>query len=162
MLNIHGIPKPMYRAYQLLHRLGTEQLPIKGAHETVDAWAVRGEKGVPVLLTNHALPRHHVQTEHVRVSLSGGAEPRFATLERIDEEHANPVRLWRAMGAPEYLNSLSVEQLLAASSLVTEPFKWQYEAESMMINLDVDLPPHAVAAITVEFDAPTSHQEALV
>jgi len=161
LLNIHSIPKPMYRAYQLLHRLGTEQLPIEGSHETVDAWIVRGEKKITVLLTNHALPRHPIQTEHVRVSLSAGSEPRFATIERIDEDHANPVRLWRAMGEPEYLSHLNVERLQAASSLVTEPFMWRYKAESMTINLDIDVPPHGVAAITLEYDTPESNQVAL-
>ena len=40
MLNIHGIAKPSYRAYQLLHRLGFEQLPVTGSHSTVDVWVV--------------------------------------------------------------------------------------------------------------------------
>ena len=43
LLNLHGIPKPTYRAYELLHQLGTEQLLVDGIHETVNAWAVRKE-----------------------------------------------------------------------------------------------------------------------
>ncbi|MCS6852545.1 MAG: glycosyl hydrolase [Gemmataceae bacterium] len=58
LLNIHGIPKPTYHAFALLHRLGTELVPIAGDHPTVDAWAVRGPGNLTVLLTNHALPRH--------------------------------------------------------------------------------------------------------
>ena len=30
LLNIHGIAKPAYRAFQLLHELGTEMLPVEG------------------------------------------------------------------------------------------------------------------------------------
>ena len=41
LLNIHGIAKPSYRAYELLHGLGTELVHGGGEHhETVDAWLV--------------------------------------------------------------------------------------------------------------------------
>ena len=32
LLNIHGIAKPAYRAFQLLHELGTELMPVDGTH----------------------------------------------------------------------------------------------------------------------------------
>ncbi|MGH8527754.1 MAG: GH39 family glycosyl hydrolase, partial [Gammaproteobacteria bacterium] len=35
LLNLHGIAKPTYRAFQLLHELGTERLLVDGLHETV-------------------------------------------------------------------------------------------------------------------------------
>ena len=30
LINLHGIPKPSYRAYQLLHETGTERLIVRG------------------------------------------------------------------------------------------------------------------------------------
>jgi hypothetical protein len=30
LVNLHGIPKPSYRAYQLLHETGTDRLPVHG------------------------------------------------------------------------------------------------------------------------------------
>ena len=45
LLNLHGIAKPSYRAFELLHRLGTEQCLVDGLHETVDAWVVRQPRG---------------------------------------------------------------------------------------------------------------------
>ena len=32
LLTIHGIAKPTYRAFELLHELGTERLPVGGQH----------------------------------------------------------------------------------------------------------------------------------
>ena len=49
---------------------------------------------------------------------------------------------------PEYLSRSQVEQLEAASRLVKEPLGIAYESRT--IHFDVDLPPHAVAAVTVE------------
>lgn len=149
LLNPYGIPKPAYRAYQLLHELGTEQLLVDGLHETVDAWAVRKENGLTILLTNHALPRHSIRTEKVRLRIAEAAKPEAVSVQRIDEEHANPERAWRAMGSPEYLQPVEVEQLEAASRLVSEPHRWKYK--NSCVYLELTLPAHAVAAITISF-----------
>jgi hypothetical protein len=49
------------------------------------------------------------------------------------------------MGEPEYLSHLQVEQLEATSRLVKEPLRWKFESQT--IQLDVDVPPYAVAVI---------------
>ena len=64
LLNLHGIPKPVYRAFQLLHHLGADRLDVQGAHETVDAWVIRKERSATVLITNHAQPRRPIATLH--------------------------------------------------------------------------------------------------
>jgi xylan 1,4-beta-xylosidase len=148
LLTMQGIAKPSYRAFELLHRLGTEQLHVEGQHPTVDAWAVRQPGAATVLLTNHALPRHPIEKETVRVQLIG-AKPRNVYIERIDEDHANPKRLWGEMGKPEYLSVRDVDRLNEASQMGREPQPWKYKGGA--IHMEIDLPPHAVAAITVEF-----------
>jgi xylan 1,4-beta-xylosidase len=150
LLNLHGIPKPMYRAFGLLHHLGNECLPIEGTHSAVDAWVVRRDCALAVLLTNHALPRHPIETTHVHVQIANGPCPLAAYAERIDEEHANAKRVWQEMGAPEYLRQHQVEKLQEASEVVRQPHPWSFQNGTL--HLDIRLLPHAVAAITVEFD----------
>ena len=149
LLSLHGIPKPAYRAFEMLHHLGTDQLSVQGIHETVDTWVVRKEHSATVLMTNHAQPRHPIATELVRIQLTDAPEPRAAYVERIDETHANPQRAWVDMDEPTYLSALEVEQLRAVSRVVKEPVGWRYEDRT--IHVDCDLPPHSVAAITLEF-----------
>ncbi len=149
LLNLYGVAKPAYRAFELLHRLGTESLPVEGAHETVAGWVVREERSATALLINHAPPRHDIRTEPVRIRWTGAPEPRGAYLERIDDDHANPRRVWVEMGEPDYLGDNEVERLHAASRLFKEPMAWKSDGESL--ELDVVLPPQSVAAVTVEF-----------
>ncbi|MGA7921618.1 MAG: hypothetical protein WCA38_18305, partial [Candidatus Acidiferrales bacterium] len=149
LLNIHGIAKPAYRAFELLHHLGTELLSVEGSHETVNAWIVRKEKSATILLTNHAMPRHPIQTELSNLRITDGPKPSVVYVEKIDEDHANPRQLWRAMGEPKYLNTVQVEQLKAASCLLKQAQPWTYGQKN--IDLSLALPPHSVAAITVEF-----------
>ena len=152
LLTLHGIPKPTYRAFELVHRLGHERLLVDGLHHTVDAWVVRGNRNareVTIVLTNHALPRHAIDTERVQVMLVGAAEPRQAFAERIDRDHANPKREWCAAGSPEYLDSAQVDHLQTASRVSREPVPCDYA--DCTLRFEMPLPPHAVAAVTVGF-----------
>ena len=58
------------------------------------------------------------------------------------------------MGEPEYLSRSQVEQLEVASRLMKEPLGFSYENRT--VRFEVDLPPHAVAAVTLEFAPETS------
>lgn len=149
LLTLHGIPKPIYRAFELLHHLGTELLLVDGSHDTVDAWVVRTRRSLTVLLTNHALPRHAIKEEQVRIRLTDAPKSCSAYVERIDHTHANAKRIWRDAGAPEYPSVPEVERLQEASRMVKEPHRC--EEENGILYLDIALPPQAVAAITVEF-----------
>jgi xylan 1,4-beta-xylosidase len=149
LLNLHGIAKPTYRAFELLHRLGNERLLVDGLHETVNAWVTRGSTGVTVLLVNHALPRHSIVNERVQVHLTHAPEPSGAWVERIDEHHANAKRRWRELGQPEYLDERAVARLHEASRVTRQACPWKWREDRLA--LEIELQPHAVAAVTVEF-----------
>jgi len=149
ILNIHGIAKPAYRAFQLLHHLGSDFMEVHGEHETVDAWVVRKGESLAIILTNLAMPRHPIQQESVSLRLSGAGAARSAYIERIDEDHANPRKLWCAMGEPEYLSPVQLSQLEAASVLTREVMP--LISDNGTIALKVDMPPQSVASITIEF-----------
>jgi xylan 1,4-beta-xylosidase len=149
LLNLHGIAKPAYRAFQLLHGLGTELLPTSGGHATVDAWLVRGEQHATIVLTNFALPRHSIETESVRFSLTGAGPVVQATIQRVDAEHANAKRRWEQMGKPEYLDTLSVTELHAASGLRKQVHP--FAIERGVLRVEVVMPPQSVVAIDLTF-----------
>ncbi|HEX5883481.1 MAG TPA: hypothetical protein VFY67_02945, partial [Pyrinomonadaceae bacterium] len=149
LLTLHGIPKPSYRAFELLHNLGDRQSLVDGLHETVDCNVIQQESSVTVLLTNHTTPGHSIEAEQVEVRLDNAREPLAAKIQRIDEEHANPKRLWLEMGQPEYLSSKHVECLEEASRLVDQKQSISFHEGSVL--LKTSLPAHAVAAITIEF-----------
>ena len=149
LLTLHDIPKPSYRAFELLHQLGDRQSLVDGLHETVDCSIVQKESSVTVLLTNHTTPGHSIETEDVHVRLDNAREPINARIERVDEDHANAKQMWRELGRPEYLSPRDVERLEEASQIVSEKMAVSFREGS--VSFRTSLPPHAVAAITVEF-----------
>ena len=148
LLNIHGIAKPSYRAYELLHGLGTQLMPVKGQHATVDAWLVRDEKSAAVVLTNFGLPRHPIQTEAVLFTVKGAKVKAHGTLQRIDLLHANAKRRWEQMGKPEYLSSEMVDELNEVSKLRSEKIKFGGTDKARTI--EIDMPPQSVAVIHLD------------
>ena len=149
LLTLHGIPKPTYRAFELLHQLGTEQSLVDGLHATVDCWVIRKDSTATILLTNHTTPGHSIDAEHTEIRLNRSPQPVAAYIQRIDADHANPRRMWEEMGQPEYLSRKDVEQLQEASLVVKEKQKFSYK--DGVLSLSTNLPPHAVASITIEF-----------
>jgi xylan 1,4-beta-xylosidase len=151
LLTLHGIAKPTYRAFELLHDLGNEQLLVDGLHETVDCSVIRKDSIVTVLLTNHTTPGHSIETEQVEIRLNNVPDPiETAHIQRIDADHANPKQLWDQMGQPEYLTEKDVERLQAASRLAKEEQRFSYEGGTLVFK--TYLPPHSVAAITIAFE----------
>ncbi|HKO43769.1 MAG TPA: cellulase family glycosylhydrolase [Pyrinomonadaceae bacterium] len=149
LLNLHGIPKPTYRAFELLHQLGNKQWLVDGLHETVDCFVVANGAELTILLTNHTTPGHSIETEDIEVRLENAPQPFSASIQRIDAEHANPKAIWEEMGQPEYLTRKEIDRLEEASELVTERQSFKYRDNAIL--LKTKLPAHAVAAITISF-----------
>lgn len=151
LLNIHGIAKPTYRAYELLHHVGTELLPVEGIHATVDVWVIRGDQNVTILITNFALPRHPIEAQSVRITLRNVTAPIKATIQRIDRNHANAKRRWQDMGEPEYLSSAALAELHAASRFREDGQACRFQ--DGVIELDVVVPALGIAAVKLQLAA---------
>jgi len=156
MMNLYGVPKPIYRAFEMLRRMGDRILPVEGQHATVSVSISGGSQafttGTQALLINHALPRHEIAAESVRLRLlHGGARmtPAAVTLRRIDSTHANPEQAWRDLGAPEYPSPAQVQKLMAASVPQPQALEFTEDAEGIM--LELVLAPQSVNSIHIEW-----------
>ena len=150
LMNIYGIPKPAYRAYQLLHRLGNELLKVTGKHETVDVWIARKKDTINIIITNWALPLHPIKTELVKVHLENIKKVKASFIERIDDDHANAGKAWKNMGSPGSLKPDEVSALEIASALIMEPFAMKEVKGSVFV--EVTVPPQGIAYITLELE----------
>jgi xylan 1,4-beta-xylosidase len=156
LLNLYGIAKPVYRAYQLLHELGDMQVPLDGVHATVDAWVVkdRNEDGdkdhdeLTVLCTNWGLPRHPIARERIRIFLNHAPDPLAVNICRIDGKNANAKSMWIRMGEPEYLSDKQVQRLHSASGLEPRPMRYHYAKNT--VGIAFTLMPQSAAAVSLQ------------
>ncbi len=149
LLTIYNTPKPAYAAYRLMNGLGDEQLIVDGGHKTVCCWATRGERKIAVMLVNLALPEHDIQAETVRLQLKHVPQPGGVYVQRVDDEHCNPKRLWQEMGSPRYLDESQVALLEDAGRPSAGPIEYQYDADSQNVDATLTLPPQGLALLTI-------------
>jgi xylan 1,4-beta-xylosidase len=148
LLNIYGVPKPAYRAFELLHRLGEEICSVEGSHPTVDVWVIKKRSAVQVMITNFVLPRHPVATENVTIELRNISEIRTVYIERIDDTHCNTRAAWELLGSPDTLKPYQVKVLENVSELIKEPCS--YSRINDMVTLNILIPPLGSALLTLE------------
>ncbi len=148
LMNIYGIPKPAYRAYQLLHNLGDMIFKIDEQHETVDFWIIKKDTAIQILLINSILPKHPQKTEFISIELQIEEKVIASYVERIDDIHANATNAWIDMGRPRSLSAAQVISLEKSSSLVKEPFSIRSKGKT--ITIEIDIPPQGIACITLE------------
>lgn len=155
LMTIHQVPKPAYRAFEILHRTGRERMVVSGPnHPTVGTFAILNQekKEVVIIAYNHNIPNNPIKTETVTITVSGLplSANGYGTLERIDDTHCNAAAAWKAVGSPAYLDRELVHLLRRESELQQE--KISYTRNSTAITFDsFYLPAQGVAAITLRF-----------
>jgi xylan 1,4-beta-xylosidase len=125
LVNIHGIPKPVYHAYRFLSRLYDEVLPGGESMVVTRSW----QGGHLRLLTWN-------YNEAIQIDLTGGdyqldestkeeslrVAPLYGRYRlrgwRVDRENGNAYRAWQAMGSPQYPTAAQVEALRGAAEPV--------------------------------------------
>jgi xylan 1,4-beta-xylosidase len=149
LLSLHGIPKPTFHAFQLLHSLGTERLPMDAdVNATVEAVATVDDQRVLILLYNHNVPLAPIEEETVEIVLKGWQGDASAWIERVDSEHANPKRRWLELGSPQYPNTQALDDIAKASQRPREPIS--YHKHDDKISLCVTVPAHGIVAVGIE------------
>ncbi len=148
LLNLQGIRKPAYRAFQLLHQVGRNRLHVDGIHETVDCSVIRSPDMIHFVLTNSAYPTRPIEEETITLHVRNCRRPRAVYCERIDEDHVNPRREWMEMGSPEYPSSKQLEKLHKASEVVREKLRWTTKANALQFR--IQLPPSSFTLVTID------------
>ncbi len=146
LMNIHGVAKPSYRGYQILHDLAANRAhKVEGHHDTVNVWVLSGDTSVSVLLVNLALPRHPIAAESVTIDLTGVEGLGDARVRCIDANHANAKARWMTLGAPDYPTPSEVVDMQQVSELVWRP--QEVRTTSGRRSVDATLQPQSVTVI---------------
>jgi xylan 1,4-beta-xylosidase len=143
---IHGVPKPTYRVFEMLRRLGDERIEVTGgADATVEVLAVRGESDLTLLVYNHNIPDAEIREEEVVVTIEGITPTGPASIARVDAQNANPRQTWIDLGSPEYPTPRELTRIEKASHVLPDVLNVEEAPEGCTLRLMV--PAHGVAAI---------------
>ena len=144
--NIHGIPKPTYRVFEMLHRLGDRRIAVEGGkRSTVEMLAVRGDANLTLLAYNHNIPGAEICTEKVSITLKGIAPNMPISMARVDHENANPKQKWIELGSPEYPTLAELAEIEQVSLPVIQELVSENSEDGCILTFSI--PPHGVASI---------------
>jgi len=149
LLNLHGIPKPAYWAFHMLHKTGQEEIPLNCENpSTIEAVATRDKNRLVMLFANHQVPGQPIQEEKINLSVGGlNLKKITAFIERTDDTSGNPKKLWIEMGRPDYPDMKTVQELINASKPDRKIMKFDTAGADAVFSFS--MPPHGCALITL-------------
>ena len=147
-MTMHGVAKPVYRAFELMHNYTQAQQlavqvaqpagkPCFAAFATAAAAGDVGTLAVFVGSWNHAPDAQPNRTVTVQVTHAANAGPSAATAYLIGGAYANPRALWEQMGSPDVPSASQLAQLQAASQVGVQPLACRASSATVT---EIDLP----------------------
>ncbi|MFL6448410.1 MAG: GH39 family glycosyl hydrolase [Bryobacteraceae bacterium] len=137
-----GINKPSYYAFALLHHLGDQRVP----NESKDAVVTRRRDGtLAIAVWNLVDPDRTGTVKTVQLTFRGLGENATATVSRVDDDHGNTLRAYKALGSPVDATEEQVEELNRATA-ITPSAPQRLERGSLRLTLQ----PDALAFIEVK------------
>jgi xylan 1,4-beta-xylosidase len=136
-----SIPKAAFNAFQLLHMLGQERIPVASD----DALVTRDGQGrLAIAVWNYAAPEDSGSPRDVRLAIAGLAGPQQARIRIVDSHHGSSLAAWEAMNRPAFPTRRQEQQLRDAAML---PDATVQDLAGGVVSLRLE--PHALALIQI-------------
>jgi xylan 1,4-beta-xylosidase len=130
-----GLPKPAFSAFELLHRLGDERIPLASD----SALVTRRKDGTLVIaLWTFDAPRN------MTIRVGGLAGAHQASVSRVDSTHGSLLASYAAMGKPANPTRAQIEALRRAAQLPPPELSTIRNGE-----IAITLPAQALALIEI-------------
>ena len=103
-----GIKKPVYYALEMLNGVGDMRYDLgeDAIDNEVGMAAFASDEGTQCILFRQKMKNNlDLPKEEAEISLEMDAAPRMVYMERIDQEHCNPLKVWEDMGSPQVPNA---------------------------------------------------------
>jgi len=137
-----GINKPSYYDYGLLHQLGTERL----SATSNDVLVTRTQSGgLAIAAWNLVDPGQTGETKTMDLVFRGLPADARVSIERVDDDHGNVLKAYKAIGSPLSPTPAQVEQLNRATA-PTAPEETRLQAG----RLKLTLMPNALVLIEIQ------------
>lgn len=137
-----GLPKPSFNAFKLLHKLGSERIPVDSDNVIVTR---RIDGSLAIAVWNLVLPDQHGQSKEVEISIKGLIGSHQAVISRVDSMHGSLFGVYDAMGRPKSPTLAEIERLREAAEL-GPPEPQDLEGGQLRILL----PPQGLALIEIQ------------
>lgn len=149
MMTFHGIPKPVFYGMRMLAQAEENRILLDESQFTeVEAAAFEGEKEKQILLFRQNTKQFNALPEKTVIHVELENAPKRAYMQRIDEVHCNPRKVWEEMGEPYDLTPAEVTAIMEASAMRDEELDYTYR--DGVLTAEVELGINDIYFIRIE------------
>ncbi|MGN1328661.1 MAG: glycosyl hydrolase [Eubacterium sp.] len=130
-----GIKKPTYYMLKFLNDAGEAVYDVF-KNENVDCAVFKKETEIHILLSMLDF-KSADKSEDVSISINSNKKPSVIILNRIDDNHCNPLKEWKNMGSPQVPTPAQKEKMEKASAPVDELIDFDYGDGKLTINTTI-------------------------
>ncbi|HUJ23154.1 MAG TPA: hypothetical protein VLX58_16595, partial [Bryobacteraceae bacterium] len=138
------IPKASFNAFALLHRLGTERIPV-GSDSALATR--RADRSLAIAVWNYAAPEEPGASRELTIELAGVAPGRQVRISRVDRDHGSALTAWEAMGRPASPTFDQLRKLREAAVLPAPEVRQLPSGGASTVTLT--LAPHCLALVEI-------------
>ena len=88
-------------------------------------------------ISKSAEEQQSIPATPVEIEVELDAKPQSVQLCRIDEEHGNPLKCWQAMGEPEDMTPVQVQQVIEESAVDYAPAPYEYADGKLTVKTEL-------------------------
>ena len=144
-----GIPKPNFWAFKLLSKLYPERLDIGfRAFGDVEYAAFRQNNSIQVMVCAQSNDPAKNERHDIEIVIDGLAVS--AQVERIDDSHCNPKKLWMEMGAPQNLTPMQADIIKEQSKLEADTAGYELRDGKTVLHCALQTNDIALYTLTLE------------
>ncbi|MDR3072441.1 MAG: hypothetical protein LBU41_03000 [Clostridiales Family XIII bacterium] len=125
LLTVSGIPKPQFHALKMMQRTGERKYDLPITNEEIEIAVYERDNEKQLFVFRHRMKQTSDPPMDYEVVLELPFAPSSVQLEKIDEVHCNPLRLWEEMGKPT-LNKDEAKELIVRSAPTSETVEIKY------------------------------------
>eukprot|EP01119_Soliformovum_irregulare_P009153 TRINITY_DN2231_c0_g1_i1.p1 TRINITY_DN2231_c0_g1~~TRINITY_DN2231_c0_g1_i1.p1 ORF type:complete len:499 (+),score=189.51 TRINITY_DN2231_c0_g1_i1:33-1499(+) len=139
IMTINGIPKPSFRAFEMLHHSGSQRVPTTPSkYETAGILVTKNETSYHVIGYNYNIPNAAIQNQTLCISFKNwDLKSNKATLRRIDEKNGNPLEEWKRMGSPMYPTRSQLEKLQESAKFGESQVEISVSGNTASVSIEV-------------------------
>ncbi|MFC1557927.1 hypothetical protein ACFL40_01090 [candidate division KSB1 bacterium] len=148
-----GIDKPVFNAFRVLGKLGTERLEFKrSSDENIDGIAARSkDNSVQIMVYNYQEDVEYKDEKEIELSVNL-PDSKYYKLKhyRIDQEHSNAYTVWSSMGKPVTPDDNQMKIIKARMGLELYEPERKISPENGKYTTSFNLPHHSVSLLVFE------------
>ena len=88
--------------------------------------AFSSDEKIQIFLFRQKMKNLILPKEHVKVKIQLASKPNDIRLQRVDEDHGNPLSYWETIGKPEDMTKNQVNEIIMHTKVSTEMWPHSY------------------------------------